>query len=160
MGDVNVINEIQIEEAIASLDSSEKVQKVVENLGDEEPKILAFVFGEDFELLKTSEKELLTFIVSVFWSVVADNPSRQDNIKVDYIAKSEENNWRILEEEAKKNIKTCFDIFYENNEQEEMLALVEDLLSSSEEEELSKEGKEIILVKCKTLIDCFFNRSN
>ncbi|MBK8490068.1 MAG: hypothetical protein IPL49_03955 [Saprospirales bacterium] len=81
-----------------------------------------------------------------------------DPIDQDELDEQEEVNWEILNEASSPRFQDRLDPFFDQTDQEDLLAFIEDslVLDDSEEDEwkLTKEGREPIFIGLKTMVDC------
>ncbi|NJL73773.1 MAG: hypothetical protein HC892_00790 [Saprospiraceae bacterium] len=69
------------------------------------------------------------------------------------LGEAEELNWELIENTNTRDFRKQLDVFFEHYPQEDLLAFVEDSLVDDDEFNVTAEGREIILVGLKTLID-------
>ncbi|MFK8104727.1 MAG: hypothetical protein AB8G15_19570, partial [Saprospiraceae bacterium] len=73
------------------------------------------------------------------------------------LEEKEEDNWEKLENVPAGSFRDRLDVFFKDYPQEDLLAFAEDALVEEEEDSdinLTKEGKELMFVALKTIIDC------
>ncbi len=119
-----------------------------------QPALMAYLFSDDFDLLNQEEREYLLFLSLVIWKACEDMNPGITVISTDQLEEQEEVNWEILLKSTAKKFNERIDPFFENYQQEDLLAFVEDALAIDEETEVTKEGREYIFVALKTMIDC------
>lgn len=119
----------------------------------EQPTISAFLFSENFDLFTQPEKELMLFVVLVLYKSIKKEVGEIQEIPAERLGKSEERNWEIMSKVTAKKFRDRLDIFFENYEQEDLLAFVEDSLIEEEEELVTKVGREPMFVALKSIID-------
>ena len=72
------------------------------------------------------------------------------------LANNEEANWELLHEQPKGTFRDKITPFFENNEQEDLLAFVEDTLEQEEDSPVTTVGRDVIFISSKTVIDSIF----
>lgn len=129
-------------------------EKETEYLGKKQPALLGYVFSEDFELLTQNEREYLLYLILVVYKSVEKVLGTLPTIHADSLAEAEERNWEILDKVTATRFRDRMTPFFEDSEQEDLLAFVEDALVEDDEDTvITKEGREPIFVAMKTVID-------
>jgi len=148
------ITEEIIDQYLANLESEALVSESLAEMLQEEPAVSAAVFSTDIDILLEPEKGLLTYIATALWAIAKGEGHETSNLDPKQIESIEEKQWELFQEQ-KGNFRDKLDIFYSTFPQEDLLALIEDLLESEDGEEnaISPEGKELIFIKCKTLLE-------
>jgi len=148
------ITEEDIDKYLLQLESEQMVSESLAELLQAEPAACAAVFSKDIDVLLEQEKGLLTYIATALWTTVKGEGYTTSELKPEEIETIEEKQFELFQAQ-KGSFRDRLDIFYKDYPQEDLLALVEDLLESEAEEEdaLTKEGKELIFIKCKTLLE-------
>lgn len=78
-----------------------------------------------------------------------------ETVEVEIFEDAEEKNWELLEAgTSAQSFRERLDVFFEKTSQEDLLAFVEDALSDSEDGLTTKEGREVVFVFLKSVIDC------
>jgi hypothetical protein len=155
---MNFVSEQVIEEAMAAFELSEKTEKTVKKTFQENQQMLyTYLFSDSFSFLKDGEKEIFLYLaLLVYKSFNTVNPDLEV-ITEATIGQYEERNWEKWNEAKGKTATDKLDTFFLNYPQEDLLALIEDSLIDEEEEDnyfnFTKEGKEIMIIGLKTLID-------
>lgn len=151
------ISESIIDQNAAAIGAEEDFSDYVQGLKEEQPALLAYLFSESFELLTQAEKEYTIFLTLVIWESIMELHPEQDKIEPIDIEKAEDANWEQLATSNAKDFRDKLNTFFENTEQEDLLAFIEDALTQDEEEIITKEGQEYIFIALKTIIDCLNN---
>lgn len=148
--DENIIDEIAVE-----LGTSESSRAAAVNaLRAEQPVLLAYLFSENFDAFLDREREYLLFLVLVIVeSAKAKAQQALPLISEDVLGEAEETNWSTIQTVSAKRFRERLDIFFNNTNQEDLLAFVEDALIDEEDGLLSKEGREPIFIVLKSIID-------
>jgi len=147
----NIIDQI----AINLSESEEQYTLAISELKDQQPVILSYILSENFDLLTKKEKDYLLYLTLVIWKAVQQVATTTELIDTEQIDEMEEANWGVLHASTARRFKERLDTFFDNTSQEDLLAFIEDSLVEEEEEEfLTKEGKELLFIGLKTIIDC------
>lgn len=150
----NVIDEVA--EKIGNLNGD--IDALFAEFKQEQPAILAYLTSEGFNVLTNAEKDYLLYLALVIWKSIGEVDPISSTITQKQIAESEEDNWAQLNESVSKNFRERLTPFFDETEQEDLLAFVEDSLTLDEEADadlnLSKEGRDPIFIALKTIIDC------
>jgi hypothetical protein len=148
------VSEQVIDEMIdvfANTDGFDEVQLTA--LGEEEPMLLAYITGEQFELLTNEEKDLLYYLAWIVYHAMQKVIVELPELTEENLGEAEERNWELVEDTNTRDFRKLLDVFFENYPQEDLLAFVEDALVEDDEYNITAEGREIIFVGLKTLID-------
>ena len=144
--------------ALSLEDSAGAYEDAVEQLREEQPVILAYLFNEELKIFTQGEKEYMLYLILVIWQAIKTaNAESQPSTSADAFTATEEKNWEILQAQKKRSFRDKLDVFFDQYPQEDLLAFVEDALVEDEEEEsvVTKEGREAVFVILKTVIDCW-----
>ena len=156
---VPFISETIIDQIASDLSASEeKYTLAISELQDQQPIILSYILSENFNLLTQKEKDYLLYLTLVIWKAIQQSQATMELIATEQIDETEEANWTVLHSSKARRFKERLDAFFDNTSQEDLLAFVEDSLVEEEEEAfLTKEGKELLFIGLKTIIDCLVN---
>lgn len=144
----------QVVENISS--DTTPIETITEQFGMEQPHLLAYLLQEDFELLTDEEQEYMIYLIRVIWLSVDAVYDELPIVETNLISKLEEKNWATLKEVRAKKFSERINVFFEEYQQEDLLAFVEDALVYDEEDNIiSNEGREYLFVSLKTIIDAF-----
>lgn len=147
-----IITDTVIDKYLDRYDNEANYLQDLTIMSQEQKDLMAFVSQENFTLLTRNELALLEYLtIIIYFSCKESNESIRLNGPD--LEKAEEKNWEIFNEHPSKNFTKKLDIFFENYQQEDLLALVEDSIQADEEEMVTPIGKEIIFVACKSIID-------
>ncbi|RMG77240.1 MAG: hypothetical protein D6714_20090 [Bacteroidetes bacterium] len=143
----------QVAEAVGRLNG--ETEPLVAELKQKEPAILAYLTSDGFGILTNPERDYLLYLALVLWrSVEAVAPAKRP-VTQDEIGEAEEANWSAFNENIGKKFRDRLDVFFEQTQQEDLLAFIEDALIADEEDEiLTKEGREPVFIALKTILDC------
>lgn len=152
---MTIISESQIDEIAEKVGADELAfGQNIQAFQESEPILFGYLFTESFEVLTNSEREYLLFLASIIWAAIDQNQEHIPEITTDLIAEKEENNWTVFQSVKAADFRSHLDIFFEQTRQEDLLAFIEDALTTEEEEEISNEGKEVLFITLKTIMDC------
>ena len=154
------VSEKLIDEVALSLESSQGAyEEAVEQLREEQPVVLAYLFNDELKVFTQAEKEYLLYLVLVLWkSIETANPGEIPAVSANDFTEKEEKNWLLLQEQKKGSFRDKLDVFFDQYAQEDLLAFVEDALAEDEEESeavVTKEGREAIFVILRSILDCW-----
>lgn len=146
------VSENVIEEVVAQ-DTSDAAAHLL-LLEQEQPIWLAYLVHEQFDLLTEAERDYFLNLAWILYQSVDRVRPIEYTIEEDEIGEAEEANWTLLAQSNKQSFRTLLDPFFEQTDQEDLLAFVEDALTAEEENDfLTDAGKELMFVGLKTTID-------
>lgn len=152
---MDFVSEEIIEQVIDSYYSQDtKYDKDREAFEKEQPTFIALLADEGYDILSDDEYELLWFNATIIYSAAKIVKPLQKEFDQQTIEEFEEKNWEVLEENVVGSFRDRITPFFENHNQEDLLAFLEDSLESDEDVVISNSGRELIFVACKTLVDC------
>jgi hypothetical protein len=151
-----VINEI----AELLNDSSDGLEKRVTDLHEHQSVLFGYIFSENLKVLLQEEREFVLFllVIIILASEMENGPLQPVDVKV--FEDAEEKNWELLGEKVSTPFRERLDVFFQNTEQEDLLAFIEDTLSDSEDGMVTKEGREVVFIFLKSVIDCLKPENN
>ncbi|MEZ5040540.1 MAG: hypothetical protein R2828_11620 [Saprospiraceae bacterium] len=152
------ISEQIIDEVAETLNASEHAyEAAVEDLRDQQPVVLAYLFNEELAVFTQPEKEFLLYLVLVIWQSISHGSEQTiPSVTEDLFTEKEENNWEIIQAQGSKSFREKLDVFFDQYPQEDLLAFIEDALVEDEEDEIvTKEGREAMFIILKTIVDCW-----
>jgi hypothetical protein len=156
-----MVTEATIEEVLESyVNDREEYEKSLSDLMDQQPPLLAFLAQESNDVLTEEEKDVLWYII-----LIIITSSRRFGISVGELSDSdlgnnEESNWEILQQQPKGSFREKITHFFEDYEQEDLLAFVEDTLELEDDSPVTSVGRDVIFISAKTVIDSIFNFQN
>ena len=112
-----------------------------------------FLAQENYSLLTKEEMALLEYLSCTIYFSCKEGLHKIPILNGKTLEKWEEDNWDVFNSPSAKSFTKIIDIFFENYQQEDLLALVEDSIQPDEENVVSTVGSEIIFVACKSIID-------
>ena len=158
---MDFISENIIESVVEEIGASEEnFTEALLEFNEEQPLLNAYILSENFDILTQPEKEYFLFLTLVLFFSVKNKKGILEEITAEAIGKAEEINWTMLSEVKSKKFKERMDVFFENYEQEDLLAFVEDSLIDDEDEIVTKVGREPMFVALKSIIDCISMANN
>ena len=146
------ISETVIDDIVANLEMANFEQEV-ELFTEKYPVLIEYWGAEDFVLLTDDEKELMLYLMLILSKAAEQALGKVPPLSNEALENAEERNWERLDGVTAKRFRDRMDIFFENYEQEDMLAFVEDNLVEDEDSTVTKEGREPIFVALKSVID-------
>lgn len=150
------IGEDTINTVIEELEgSNDQIDDRIEQLKSEEPTVLAYVTSEQFDMLNAEERDYLIYLVQVIFHSINTKVEEMPELEEAQIGSVEEQNWERMEAAKGKTFRDRLDGFFKDYEQEDLLAFVEDSLVEDEDSFMTLEGRELIFVALKTIIDAF-----
>ena len=150
------IGEDTINTVIEELEgSNDQIDDRIEQLKSEEPTVLAYVTSEQFDMLNAEERDYLIYLVQVIFHSINTKVEEMPELEETQIGSVEEQNWERMEAAKGKTFRDRLDGFFKDYEQEDLLAFVEDSLVEDEDSFMTSEGRELIFVALKTIIDAF-----
>ncbi|MBN8684359.1 MAG: hypothetical protein J0L99_17050 [Chitinophagales bacterium] len=155
---MKIVSSVAIDAAIERLEGLDENQyeAQMEVFADAQPVIFAWLFSEQFDLLTEEEKGYLQYITLIIWSASEQVNGKAEQVSEDQLGEAEEANFEVAENLAGKSLSEKLDVFFEDYEQEELLALAEEAILEDEDDPegiVTKEGRELIFVALKTVID-------
>ena len=162
------VSENIIDKVVEQLETAD-FEMEIERFGKSQPALLGYVFSEDFELLTREEREYLLYLLIVIWKsiekikkdnpVAVENTSRKNSIDTpsvmsNALGEAEERNWELLDEVKETRFRERMNVFFDDSDQEDLLAFIEDALMEDDDESVvTKEGREPMFVALKTVVD-------
>ena len=146
------ISESTIDGVVEALESVDFEQEV-ERFGKRQPALMSYIFSEDFELLTQAEREYMLYLMLVVWQSVEKTKGSLNMINKKDLEAAEERNWELLDTIEDNRFRERMTVFFDDSEQEDLLAFVEDALVEDDDSTVTKEGREPIFVALKSVID-------
>lgn len=151
-----MIEEKTIDSAVDYLESrEEEFELLVEDFGQAQPALLAYILSESTEVLTNYEKEYLLFLALTVWKSfdIAGLGAIIPEVEAAQIEEKEDIFWGWIGDSKEKDFNKKIDRFFEETEEEELYAFIEDALEMEENEWLTPQGREAIFVFMATLIE-------
>lgn len=153
------ISEEDIDIAIGEIEANGITEEMIEAFKSSQPIVFAYLFSDSFDLSTQDEKEYLLYLVMVAWKAITKVHPEMIEVEEEEIGESEEKNWELINNVSATKFRDRLTILFENSNQEDLLAFAEDMLTELEEEEttekeiVTKEGRELLFVAYKSIID-------
>lgn len=153
---MKLVSENIVDQIVERFDDSEAAyEKAIEDFEKTQPILLSYLFSEDFEAFTPDEKEFMLMLSTIIYTAVKEENGDIPIVDEKAIADAEESNWAKLEDLNSKRFNERLDVFFQDYDQEDLLAFVEDALAEDEEDPIvTKEAREPMFVTLKTVIDC------
>ena len=145
----------------AVIDELEKLddgqyETLMEEFAEAQPVLVAWLFSEHFDLLTDDEKGYLQYLSLIAWRSIVRVNGPGEPASEDQIGEAEEANFEILEASTDKKFRDRLNVYFEDTDQEDLLAFAEEAVLEDEDDPesmVTKEGREVIFVAVKTLVD-------
>lgn len=150
------ISEDDIDKVFEEMSTKESLQeKWLRSFTNQQPHIAAWLLGESFELLTDEEKDLLFFLAMVIYEASKRKNGTLPEVDGESLRDAEELNWQIMEDVKATTFRDRMSIFFDDTEQEDVLAFIEDSLVEDEDDEpiVTKVGREPMFLGLKTVAD-------
>lgn len=153
---MKLVSENIVDQIVERFDDSEAAyEQAIEDFEKTQPILLSYLFSEDFEAFTPDEKEFMLMLSTIIYTAVKEENGDIPIVDEKAIADAEESNWAKLEDLNSKRFNERLDVFFQDYDQEDLLAFVEDALAEDEEDPIvTKEAREPMFVTLKTVIDC------
>lgn len=153
---MKLVSENTLDQIVERFDDSEAAyEKAIEDFEKAQPILLSYLFSEEFEAFMPDEKEYMLMLSTIIYTAVKEENDDIPMVDEKVIADAEESNWAKLEDLSSKRFNERLDVFFQDYDQEDLLAFVEDALAEDEEDPIvTKEAREPMFVTLKTVIDC------
>lgn len=152
MSSSNQILESTIEAVCTRFDTTEKLAQAIDNLGQDQPHIAAYLKPENHKLLTEEEYGLLWFMTVVVVQSYEDTFGPARTLSQKQIGEAEEQLWATMNEQKAKNFRDKLNVFFDQIPEEEILAFVEDNLIDDDDEIVSPAGREYLFVGCVAIL--------
>lgn len=128
---------------------------LLNQLSADQPAVTAYLAQENFNLLTLEEHDYLIFLFSVIHSLYKHRFPAMKQVSQPLIEGCEEANWDVMNASTARKFHDRLDPFFEEFEEEDLLAFVEDAISDDEIGLVSQEGREPMFIALKTIIDVY-----
>lgn len=150
------VSEQLIDTVAEELGASEGAFAVtLQEMEQHQPVLMGYLYSDNFDLFTEQEREFLLFLIIVVYESVKRGIGTPTVISEEQLSLAEERNWTLLQEAKGKGFHEKLDVFFQDTEQEDLLAFAEDGLSDIEDGYVTKEGREAVFVTVKSVIDCW-----
>ena len=148
------ISEAIIDQVIDQLAETPDIYiQEIEILQAKYPVIIAYLFSESFRMLSQEEREFMLYLAMVILKSIEREQGQLPAITEASLEGAEDQNWEQFQNAGGSTFRDKLNVFFENTPQEDLLAFLEDSLEEDEEQPITKEGKELIFVSLKSIID-------
>lgn len=147
---MQMITERQIDDIIDHLERQDD-KEIIEEISQSQPALLSYVLSEGFEMLTKDEHKIMIFLFLVIYSAFG---SELETIDPSDIEVTEDKNWEIFNETSGTEFQDKITPFFKDYNQEDLLAFVEDTLVDDEDNPVTPEGRAVIFIGMKTVVDC------
>lgn len=143
-----------IDSVTEALDAEEhSYDQAIADMQSKQPILFSYLLSESFKLLTKEESEYLLYLGLIIWKSINTQENTGATLTSEHIEEVEEKNWALLNESNARQFREKLNIFFEKYPQEDLLAFVEDALIDDEDSFVTKEGKELLFIGLKTVID-------
>jgi len=150
-----------IENTIAKFENDrESYEAAMKEMMDGQPALVAFLSQESNDVLTEEEKDILWYITLILISSTQEDDYQVGELEHEALADNDEANWEILHDQPKGNFRDRVTVFFEEYEQEDLLAFVEDTLELEDDSPITTVGREVIFMSAKCVIDSIFVTEN
>lgn len=118
-----------------------------------QPFLVDYLSGEDTGAFTEEEQELLFFAALIMYQSIVATYGELDIVVGDRIATAEETIFEVLGQQQARAFRDRLTVFFDQTDEEDLLAFIEDLLIAEEETGVTKEGREPLFVILKTCMD-------
>ena len=151
---VPFISEQIIDGITEALDHQENSYDVaIADMQAKQPILFSYLISESFKLLTKEESDYLLYLALVIWKAVDITVGEQPLLDSAKIEEIEEQNWMLFNEAKARRFNEKLDAFFDQYPQEDLLAFVEDALIDDEDSFVTKEGRDLIFIGLRTVID-------
>jgi hypothetical protein len=147
-----------IDAAIEELEnlSDDQYEQRMEAFAEAQPVLFSYLFSGQFDLLTDDEKGYLQYLALIAWRSIERGGGAVEPVSEEQIGEAEEKNYELLEKSSASKFQDRLDAFFDDYEQEDLLAFAEEAVMEEEEQGeslVTKEGREPIFIALKTMID-------
>lgn len=148
-----MIQEATIERILDRLESGQDdFETEIQDFAQAQPHLASYLTNEENTILNDEERTLLLFGAIVIYQSVVDERTEPAVASEAMVGQAEEENYAMMPE--KGSFRDRLTPFFEESEEEELLAFVEDLIvGEAEEDGVTKEAREPLFIALKTVID-------
>jgi len=152
------VPESVIDQIIEELENAndDQYEARMEAFSEAQPVLFAWLFSEQFELLTEDEQGYLQYLCLIAWSAAERVNGPLEPASEEQIGLAEEKNYEVMELSTDKKFRDRITPFFDDTDQEDLLAFAEDAVVEDEDDPealVTKDGREPIFVAVKTLVD-------
>lgn len=153
-----MISEKTIEQVVAEFDAKRvDYEKSIRQMSGRQPAVMSFLLSDTEGALTEDEQEMLIYLAVIIWRSIEMEDQGDLKVTATEIAEAEEANWNLLGQSKARSFRERLDVFFENTDQEDLLAFIEDSLTPGDDEDddlrITPEGREPMFVALKTVVD-------
>lgn len=157
-----MITETQIEKVLDHMEDSElSIADAVADLENKHPHLFSYIVSPQFdEILNSTERDYFHFLVMSVYIIINEYylTDKDYIISEEEIGAMEESIWSKWEAQGNKDFHSKLDIFFEETEEEDLMALIEDALIETEDDLITEVGREPVFVALKTIKDILLSK--
>ncbi len=157
-----MITEKQIETVLDQMEESEvSIADTVNDLESKHPALFSYIVSPQFsEVLNERERDYFHFLVVSIYMIINEYylKGKEYSITEDELGDMEEKVWELWETDSDGDFHEKLDIFFENTEEEDLLALIEDALIETEDELITEIGREPVFVALETIKEVLLSK--
>ncbi|MDZ7290139.1 MAG: hypothetical protein ONB44_01810 [candidate division KSB1 bacterium] len=138
----------------------QEVPRIIQRMEKEQPEILGFLLGIDYDIFNQDERELLLYLGVVIWQIMMQGrprPKRVTAKRMDQIINRTDQMAEYLMSESEEGFEQTVEMIFKGHNQINVLRYaVEALFEMDDEEEQSgvrEEMKGLIFMNLKTVIE-------
>lgn len=138
---------------------SEEVPRIIDRMDREQPEILGFLLGIDYDVLNEDERKLLLYLGTVIWEIMRQGTPRPKRVSAkrmnQFIDRTDQMTEYLMGESADDFETSVVKIFQEHNQINVLRYAVEALFEMEEEDEdeIREEMKGLIFMNLKTIVE-------
>jgi hypothetical protein len=150
------ISENTVDTVVAQLEADPNLYELwMAKYSEDQEAIFVFYQAENFSLLTTDEYDLMIFMTLVILESCHVEATEVAEVSMNTLEEKEEANWAIFQESKSKTFRDKVTPFFDNTDQEDLLAFVEDSLVVEEDEEIiTTVGREVLFLTLCTVVQC------
>lgn len=148
------INEKHINAVLDMIEEDDfDMQAALQKVDETVPTILSYSLSDNFSLLTEEEKDYFQYLgITIFIAALNNLESIEDKSEEE-IGTIEEKNWAKMESNKSKNFNQQVNVFFEDTQEEDLMAFIEDGLTPEENDFVSAAGRELMFVGLATMIE-------
>jgi hypothetical protein len=138
---------------------SEEVPRIIDRMDKEQPEILGFLLGIDYDVLNEDERKLLLYLGTVIWEIMRQGTPRPKRVSAkrmnQFIDRTDKMTEYLMGESTDDFETSVVKIFQEHNQINVLRYAVEALFEMEEEDrdEIREEIKGLIFMNIKTIVE-------
>ena len=151
------ITEQDIDHLIEKMDTSSRgINQFWSGVEASFPGLAHFILNADKKILTESEYGQMVFAAMVIVGAFMETDlAVNEEDLAEMIAQIEDQNWGVMDKQ-RGDFSAKLNVFFDNYQEEDLLAFVEDMLVDDETTDITPVGREVIFIKLKTVIDFLF----